>query len=789
MSSRQPALRIDLNSLEIHKGDKTIRLSRTEWNLLRVLIDNKNLPLSHEFLLQTVWGEVYGKESNYLYSFMGQLRKKLGVGAGDPQYIMTLPGVGYKWVELTDSEIHPQSAAARLPDRRSLLPASLTSFIGRERERRLLERMLRKRDIRLMSLTGPGGIGKTRLSLEVAEHLANDQFFADGIHFIALETIDSADLVVGTIACTFGIREKPGEDALSSLKRHLRDKELLLILDNFERVHSAAGQILEILQAASNVKVLVTSQEKLNLYGEHNFEVPPLSRASDPDLATDENIALSEAVQLFVERAQAVQPYFEITADDFGIVQQLCDRLDGLPLAIELAAVQSKRFAPQELLARLDSQLSVLIDGQSNLPPRHQTLRAAIDWSYQLLDTQERKLFVSLSIFNGSFSSSAVAAVYASDANQAARVPQKLLSLQDKSLLTSQLDDITSEPRYTMLGSFREFAGQLLGRRESEELSRRHADYYVRLLEETTHIPPDQRIGRLTRDVDNFRAALRWALTNGAGETVLHLAVGMYEFWQYMGMLREGKQWLFDALDATKDLTSPLRARALYCAGALADWLGEYRIVQSLYRESLRLYEASGDAAGVTSALLVLASALINQGDFGEGRILSEQALRIARDNQNPSGIALALNNLGMVATYQGDPLKAQEYYQETLSLWQSLSYGQGTAWALTGLSWAELLRGNYAEAQTHIDRSLELHRQAGDLLSSALALACDGWIALYTADVDAAVEKLSNCLALCRELGLVNLSVWPLVGLARSALFLGNLAQVQCGRDTAAIA
>ncbi|MBK9124921.1 MAG: tetratricopeptide repeat protein [Chloroflexi bacterium] len=780
MNPSQPVLRIDLNSLEVHKGGEIIRLSRTEWNLLRVLIEHKNQPLSHEFLLQTVWGDGYGKESNYLHSFVGQLRKKLGVGTGDPQYIMTLPRVGYKWVEQADSEVHPQFAAARQPDRRSLLPAALTSFIGRERERGLLERMLRKRDIRLISLTGPGGIGKTRLSLEVAEHLANDQFFADGIHFIALETIDTADLVVGTIARTFGIREKLGEDVLSSLKRHLRDKDLLLILDNFERVHSAAEHILEILKAASSVKVLVTSQEKLNLYGEHNFEVPPLSLASDPDIAGDENVALSEAVQLFVDRAQAVHPYFEITADNVAIVQQLCDRLDGLPLAIELAAVQSKRFAPQELLAKLDSQLSVLVDGQSNLPPRHQTLRAAIDWSYQLLDTQERKLFVALSIFNGSFSPSTAAAVCASDANQAARVPQKLLSLQDKSLLTSQSDDVYGETRYTMLGSFREFAGQLLGRRETEELGRRHADYYVGLLEQTNHVPPDQRMGWLARDVGNFRAALRWALTNRAGETALRLAVGMYELWQHMGMLREGKQWLFDALDATQHLTTPLRARALYCAAALADWLGEYQIVQSLYRESLRLYEASGDAAGVSSALLVLASALINQGDFVEGRELSEQALRVAHDNQNPSGIAFALNNLGMVATYQGDALKAREYYQEMLSLWQSLNYSQGTAWALTGLSWAELLHGNYSEAQKHIDRSLELHRQSGDLLSSALALACDGWIALYTADVDAAVQKLSNCLALCRELGLVNLSVWPLVGLGRSALFLGNPAQAR---------
>ncbi len=462
------------------------------------------------------------------------------------------------------------------------------------------------------------------------------------------------------IARTFGIREKIGADVLSSLKSYLRDKHLLLILDNFEHVHSAAGQVLEILKSSPGVKILVTSRETLDLYGEHNFEVLPLSLASQPDSAGDTDMVHGEAVQLFVERAQAVLPDFAIMGENAAVVQQLCDRLDGLPLAIELAAVQSKRFAPPELLKELDSHLSLLEEGQNNLPSRHQTLHAAIDWSYQLLEARERKLFVSLSIFSGSFTAEAVASVYASDAQQLARVPKKLASLRNKSLLTSQEDHIRSETRYVMLGSFREFANGLLDRKNADDFGRRHAEYYDYLLEQNNLVPPEQRIERLSLELGNLRAALKWAIAHKAHENALRLSIGMYELWLRIGNLREGRQRLFEVLDASEDLASPLRARALYCAGALADWLGEYQIVQSLYRESLRLYEASGDATGITSALLVLATALINQGDFVEGRALSEQALGMARDHQNLSGFALALSNLGMIATYQGEALKAQ---------------------------------------------------------------------------------------------------------------------------------
>lgn len=776
MISTQPALEIDLERLRIRRGDTQIQLTRTEWDLLRVLVQHKNQTLSHTFLLKAIWGEAYGTESSYLYVYIKRLRQKLGIREGDPQHLLTLPKLGYQWVEQENPGTATGAPSAGKPGVFSMLPTSLTSFIGRERELRLLDSMLRKPNVRLITLTGPGGIGKTRLALEIANRLARERVFADGIHFIGLETVDSADFVVSAIARIFGIREKAGEELLNTLKEHLREKHLLLILDNFEHVHAARDQVLDILKSASGLKTLVTTRARLDLYGEHNFEVPPLSL----DSTEEDGLPLSEAIQLFAERAQAAQPYFEITPENADAVRQICDRLDGLPLAIELAAVQSRRFTPDELLKRLESRLAVLIDGQSNLPTRYKTLLAAIDWSYRLLDAHERRLFVSLSVFNGSFSLAAVEAVYARDSQQKERVAKKLLSLQNKSLLTAQWSESGNETRYTLLGAFREYAAQQLDRREAEELGRRHADYFVRLLEQAAYNSGDFGYERLALDLDNLRAALLWAITTGAGELSLQLGVGMHELWLRLGILREGRQRLLEVLAATETDVSALRARALYCAGVFSDWLGEPHAAQGLYRESLRLYESLGDPAGIASALLTLASALVNQGDYGEGRILSEQALNMAREGNNTFGVALALNNLGMVAIYQGEVRKARGFYEEMQSLWQSLGSVQGMGWSYTGLGWASLLQGDYESAQDFIDRSLTYHQQAADMLGATLAMTCDSWIALHQADFAVAAEKLSRCLTMCQELGLINLSVWPLVGLGLIDLQQGHIAQAE---------
>jgi predicted ATPase/DNA-binding winged helix-turn-helix (wHTH) protein len=775
MASNRPALEIDLEEFQIRKGDQIIRLTEIEVKLLRMLMQHKNRVVSQQELLKEVWGAAYGEENNYLYNYIGRLRKKLGDSADDPKYLLTVPGIGYQWNASEDVVLASKFNPSGKRMWNAVAPSPHNAFIGRERELAMLERKLQKKDVRLLTVTGSGGIGKTRLVLELASRLGANQPFADGIHFVDLAPLDNPDFVIGEIAHVFGLRDKAAVDSLSALKSYLYDKNLLLILDNFEHVMPAVDQMLEILTSSRGTKVLITSRARLDLYGEQNLELQPMALSGS---AQDQIDCASEAVQLFVERAQAIDPHFELTPGNAPILHQICERLDGLALAIELAAIMIDRFTPSALLEQLDRRLAVLVDGQRNLPLRHQTLRAAIDCSYELLDGHERRLFVALSVFNGSFTKDAAAAIFSIEALAAAQIGNKLISLHHKSLLSRKPDPNGGEASYAMLGILKEYAADRLTNDERSQLGRRHADYFLNLLEAHNRSPAGATSPWPSSNLDNLRAAMQWAMINHAGEIALRIGVGMDGHWQRMGRLREGKQWLFNALDAAADCPMPLRARALHCAGALADWLGEHHTAQGMYRESLRLYEMLEDEPGITHGLLILGSALINQGDFVEGRSLSEQSLGMAREQKDPIGVERALNNLGMIAIYQADALKARSIYDEMLSRCESRKNAQGKAWALTGLSWVALLQGNYAVAQRLIMECLLLHQQTPDILGTALALTCDSWIALYRADFDEAVTKLNVSLNMCQNVGLANLSIWPLTGLARISLHRGDLQQ-----------
>ena len=418
-----------------------------------------------------------------------------------------------------------------------------------------------------------------------------------------------------------------------------------------------------------------------------------------------------------------------------------------------------------------------------NLPARNRTLQATIDWSYQLLNASYQALFVALSVFNGSFTPEAVEAVCAESGQEQIDIEQGLISLLKKSLLKAQRDSGQDALRYGMPGVFREFGSDCLGKEDAARYGRRHAEYYLSQLATSSRTQPEW----LALELGNLRAALDWAIANVAGELALGLSVGMNDLWLRLGILREGKQRLFDALDATKGLETPLRARGLNCAGALVDWLGEPLAAQGLYRESFRLYEALEDAKGIANTLHSLASALINQGDFVEGRSRAEQQLSVARERDESKDVARALSNLGMVSIYQGEAQNARGFYEDMLSVSQSdKDLASEMGWALTGLSWVELLQGNYEAAQEYINQSLAIHYQSSDMLSAALALACDSWIALYQADVAVAAGKLAACLTLCRELGIVQLSLWPLAGLARLDLHRGNAPQARASLEEA---
>jgi predicted ATPase len=414
------------------------------------------------------------------------------------------------------------------------LPPQPTPFVGREREIAAVRRRLLEPDVRLLTLTGVGGTGKTRLAIRVASELQD--VFADGVYFVNLAPICDASLVVPAIAQTLSVREPGSPFALEALTSYLRDRHLLLLLDNFEQVTAAAPLIAELLATTRQLKVIVTSREVLHLAGEYEFPVPPLELPDLKQLPALHAISQYEAVALFIQRAQAVKPDFLVTNANAPAVAEICIRLDGLPLAIELAAARSKVLPPHALLERLNSRLKVLTGGARDLPPRQQTLRGAIDWSYDLLDQSERAFFRQLSVFVGGCTLEAVEAVCAIDGDPAFDVLNGMQSLLDKSLVR-QLDDPAGEPRFAMLDTVREYAFERLqASSEFEELRRRHAMYYVRHAEASKPATDGADLAAwlhyLEPELANLRAALDWMLGRSETELALRLFATLQPFCQ-----------------------------------------------------------------------------------------------------------------------------------------------------------------------------------------------------------------------------------------------------------------
>ncbi|MDQ5851887.1 MAG: adenylate/guanylate cyclase domain-containing protein, partial [Chloroflexota bacterium] len=495
-----------------------------------------------------------------------------------------------------------------LDNRPNNLPAQPTPFIGREREVAAVRQRLLHPDIRLITLTGPGGIGKTRLGLRVAAQVLND--FPDGVYFVALAPISDPMLVSVTVAQTLGVKETSGESLLDSLKAYLREKQLLLLLDNFEQVVVAAPLITELLAAAPGLKVLVTSRASLHLQGEREFPVPPLALPDPKHLPTLDTLSQYEAVELFIQRAQAVNPDFQVTNTTAPAVAEICVRLDGLPLAIELAAARSKLLSPQALLQRLQHRLQVLTGGARDLPARQQTLRSTIDWSFSLLEAGEQTLFARLGVFVGGFSVEAAETVChesgigdqwsgvrgqeSGDEGRSAspsqiptpdsRLPIPVLdglqSLLDKSLL-HQVPGASGEPRFRMLEIIREYAlERLAARGEVEATERTHATYYLTLAEAAAPELQGSRQGawleQLEMEHDNLRAALRWSLNRGEVEVGLRLGAALWRLWHMRGYVSEGREWLEKLLPLSEHsrVSPSVRAQALNAAGVLAQQQG-----------------------------------------------------------------------------------------------------------------------------------------------------------------------------------------------------------------------
>ncbi|HMA38318.1 MAG TPA: tetratricopeptide repeat protein [Chloroflexia bacterium] len=663
---------------------------------------------------------------------------------------------------------HPAHPASFPPPRTlDQLPNNLTSqpypLIGREPQLAAAARLLRQPAVRLLILTGPSGTGKTRLALQIAADLLAD--VPDGAWFVPLGTIADAALVPTTIAQTLGIKESAGRPLLDLLQEELRDQHLLLLLDNFEQVAAAAPMVESLLAAAPGLKLLVTSRAAHHFAAETPFPVPPLDLPDLDHLPPLATLVQVEAIALFTARAQDVQPGFALTAHNAPPVAAICAHLDGLPLAIELAAARSKEFSPADLLQRLRGStgpgtLGTLTRGAAYGPARQHTLRGAIGWSYNLLAPAEQALFARLGVFVGAATLDAVAAVCNGQQHTSGEMVAQLTGLIDKSLLRREERD---ESRFGMLGTIREYAWERLEETgEAEARQARHAAYYLALAEqvepELRSAHPESGLARLALEHDNLRAALAWAVRRAAAETACRLSGALAWFWRLSSHVSEGRHWVAAALALAPTADPPLpagvRAKVLYAAGLLASMDSDLAGALAWLEQSLVLYRELGDKAGCGRVLTRLLWVQGLRRDFPAAAAAGAEALALWRELGNQRGLGICYYYLGAVAAWHADPDQAALYHAEALRLAQELGDQQTQADALTGLGDVARLRGDYGQAAAHYGASLALFRALNGKTEVTMALHNLGQTALHQGALEQARQYFAEGLGRDPRLG-----------------------------------